>query len=57
MNNQWIESTSIIEKLKYSNKNVKKKNYVFTAEKENIKSKNADFYKIRHRNQWKHEHR
>jgi len=52
--NQWIESTSIIKKSRYSNKNVKKENYVFTATKKDIKSRNTDLYKVKHRNQWKH---
>ena len=32
-NNQWIENISTIKKLKYSNKNIERKNYVFTVKK------------------------
>ena len=53
-NNQWIENISTIEKSKYSNKSAEKENYVFTTAKKNIKSRNAEFYKVKQKNQQKH---
>ena len=47
MNNQWIENILTIEKLRYSNKNAKKENYVFTVTKKDIKSRNAELYRIK----------
>ena len=44
VNNQWIENTSIIKKQISSKIIVKKKNYVFTAEKKDIKLENAEIY-------------
>ena len=46
-NNQWIENISTIEKLRYSNKSAEKENYVFTVIKRDIKSRNAEFYRIK----------
>ena len=54
MNNQWIENISIIKKSRYSNKSVEKENYIFIVTKRDIKSRNAEFYRIKQKNQQKH---
>ena len=44
INSQWIKNTSIIERQISLRTIVKRKNYVFTVRKKNIKLKNTEFY-------------